>query len=90
MLANGVAAVLFLGAMLSKESGAFALAIALFAVEAWREPNESAQGRTPNGSTLRSPAVVWQRWRRVVIAGLALADEERAARDLGVQVLGRL
>jgi hypothetical protein len=68
-----LAAVLFLGAMLSKESGALALAMALFAVEAWSQPNESAQARVANNSPFQSLAIVWRQWRRVVIAGLGAA-----------------
>ena len=65
-----LAAVLFALAMLSKESGAMSLAIALLAAEAWRAPRKATRHDGGNGPTERPLQALWHRWQPAVIAGV--------------------
>ena len=65
-----LAAILFALAMLSKESGAMSLAIALLAAEAWSAPGEATYPGEAHQPTRRPLHVVWHRWQRAVIAAV--------------------
>ena len=66
-----VVATLFLLAMLSKESGAMSLAIALLAAETWRPAFETRSQPRITGATQRSLHALWRKWHRVAIASVA-------------------
>jgi hypothetical protein len=65
-----LAALLFALAMLSKESGAMSLAIALLAAEAWRISPDATGARATTELTDRSLRVLWRRWQPAAIAAV--------------------
>lgn len=66
------AAMLFLLAMLSKESGVMSLSIALLAAEAWRPAGETTTLLPIQNPAPRLFAALWNRWQRVAIASVAV------------------
>ncbi|HKN69261.1 MAG TPA: glycosyltransferase family 39 protein [Gemmatimonadaceae bacterium] len=69
-----LAAMLFVLAMLSKESGAMSLPIALLAAEAWRVRRKAADPRAATESTHRPLHALWRRWQpAMVVAVIAIA-----------------
>lgn len=66
-----VAAAVFLLAMLSKESGAMSLAIALLAAETWRSFGEARPQSAGKHEALSHLWAWWHRWQRVVLAAFA-------------------
>ena len=63
-------ATLFALAMLSKESGAMSLAIALLAAEAWRAPREATRLDVAKDATPWPLRALWRRWRPALIASM--------------------
>lgn len=68
-----LAATLFLLAMLSKESGAMSLAIALLAAEAWRREHALPSHNSESAPARMSVARLWPKWKCTVIASAAAA-----------------